>query len=83
MTQIVLSNLSFTKIDYALTFYLCAMTAIENMYKHGMLAGVLYLIKKKESCVLTRRFTKGYPWDKLTVASLSTLNKASISLVQN
>jgi hypothetical protein len=48
MTQIVLSNLSFTKIDYALTFYLCAMTAIENMYKHGMLAGVLYLIKRKK-----------------------------------
>ena len=48
ITQIVLSNLSFTKIDYALTFYLCAMTAIENMYKHGMLAGVLYLIKRKK-----------------------------------
>jgi putative component of membrane protein insertase Oxa1/YidC/SpoIIIJ protein YidD len=48
ITQIVLSNLSFTKIDYALTFYLCAMAAIENMYKHGMLAGVLYLIKRKK-----------------------------------
>ena len=48
ITQIVLNNFSFTKIDYALTFYLCAMTAIENMYKHGMLAGVLYLIKRKK-----------------------------------
>ena len=49
LTQLFVSNFSFTKIDYILAAYLCCCAAVENMYKQGMLAGILVFFKRKQT----------------------------------